>query len=256
MMARWLTLLMVLFLAVAQAGAQESVVSDLSEDRIDISTNFTGSQILIYGAVKRMAPPPQSGLLDVIITVQGPSAPISVRRKARVFGLWIEKDVVNVDRAPSYYALTTTRPFNEIISDTEDLRYSISVPRAIRSVGAPKTIMDSPAFTEALIRLRTGRGLYQMGEGQVRLTDNTLFRAKFDIPSSLVEGAYRSRIFLLRNKKVIALDERTIYVRKVGLERWLRRTAYDQPALYGFLSLVIAVGAGWAASAGFRVIRH
>ncbi len=49
--------------------------------------------------------------------------------------------------------------------------------------------------------------------------------------------------------------ERTIDVRKEGLERWLTNLARNQPLIYGLLSLAIAVVAGWGASAAFRYIR-
>jgi hypothetical protein len=47
-----------------------------------------------------------------------------------------------------------------------------------------------------------------------------------------------------------------ITVRKVGLERWLYRLAFDQPFLYGLMSLGVAVFAGWGASAAFRKLRR
>lgn len=235
--------------------AQENVVAGLSQDRIDITADFDGSDILIYGAVKRETPLP-AGPLDVIVTVEGPSAPENVRRKSRVAGVWLNTDMVTIDLAPSFYAVATTGPFTEIVSDTEDLRHSISVPRAIRSVGAPQTVENSQEFTDALIRLRTARGLYALNEGSVRLTEQTLFRTDIDLPANLVEGNYKTRIFLLRDRKVVSLYEKTIFVRKVGLERWLFRLAHQQPAVYGILALVIAAAAGWAASAAFRLIRR
>ena len=53
------------------AAAQEVIVSGLSQNRVSITADFDGSEILIYGAVKRDAPPPE-GAMDVIITVEGP----------------------------------------------------------------------------------------------------------------------------------------------------------------------------------------
>ncbi|MCB1346349.1 MAG: TIGR02186 family protein, partial [Rhodobacteraceae bacterium] len=47
-----------------------------------------------------------------------------------------------------------------------------------------------------------------------------------------------------------------IFVRKDGVERWIHQLAFDQPLLYGLLSLVIALVAGWGASALFRMIRQ
>lgn len=241
-------------LALPSSGAEE-VVAGLSQDRIDITANFDGSDLLIYGAVKRDEPLPADSRLDVIVTVEGPAAQQKVRRKSRVFGIWINTDVVTIDRAPSYYSVSTTRPFNEIISDTEDLRNSISIPRAIRSVGAPQTVQDSQAFTDALIRLREAKGLYNLDEGGVSLVDQTLFRTDVDLPANLVEDNYKTRMFLVRDKHVIALHEQTIFVRKVGLERWLFRLAHQQAAIYGILSLALAAFAGWAASAAFRFLR-
>lgn len=249
-------LAMVLLLVLTcPALAQESVVAGLSQDRIDITANFDGSDLIIYGAVKRETPVPQ-GALDVIITVEGPGEPERVRRKSRVLGIWINTDVVVIDMAPSFYAVATTGPFSEVVSDTDDLRNSISIPRAIRSVGAPQTVDKSQDFTDALIRLRSAQGFYRMSEGAVRLTEQTLFRTDVDLPANLVEGNYKTRIFLLRDKKVVNLYEKTIFVRKVGLERWLFRLAHQQPALYGLLALAIAAFAGWAASAGFRLLRN
>lgn len=237
------------------SGAQEGVVAGLSQDRIDITADFDGSDILIYGAVKRETPLP-SGPLDVIVTVEGPGMPENVRRKSRVFGVWLNTDVVTIDLAPSFYAVATTGPLADIVSDTEDMRQSISVPRAIRSVGAPQTVENSQEFTDALIRLRTARGLYALNEGAVRLTEQTLFRTDIDLPANLVEGNYKTRIFLVRDRKVVSLYEKTIFVRKVGLERWLFRLSQQQPALYGILALVIAAAAGWGASAAFQIVRR
>lgn len=235
--------------------ANETVVAGLSQDRIDITANFDGSDLLIYGAVKRQEPTPSSSRLEVIVTVEGPASSQNVRRKSRRFGIWINTDAVVIDSAPSYYAVATTAAFGDIISNTEDLRHSISIPRAIRSVGAPQTVADSQTFSDALIRLREAHGLYSLNEGGVSLADQTLFRADFNLPANLVEGNYKTRIFLLRDKAIVDLFERTIYVRKVGLERWLFRLAHNQPAVYGALALALAAVAGWAASAAFRLMR-
>lgn len=253
-MIRVLALLLLLPAAAVRAG--EEVVAGLSQSKIAITANFDGSDLLIYGAVKREEPIPVGSPLEVIVTVEGPSTPIMVRRKSRTFGIWVNTAGVEVDRAPSFYAVATTGPLNEILSQIEDLRRKISVPQMIRSVGAPQEIADSPAFTEALIRIRDANGLYSLHEGTVGLEQATLFRADIDLPANLVEGEYRTRIFLLRDKSVIAQHETLIDVRKVGLERWLYDLANRQPMAYGILALVLAALSGWLASAAFRLLRN
>ena len=234
--------------------AAETIVAGLSQNRVAITANFTGSEILIFGAVERTAPIPDDPL-EVVITVQGPSAPLTVRRKARRYGVWVVVDQVGIDLAPSFYAVATTGPFRAALTATEDLRYKISVPQMIRSIGAPNTISDAPAFSKALIRLRQASGAYLLREGTVHLAEQTLFSTRIALPANLTEGTYSTRIFLTRNGRVVDALDTAIDVRKEGIERWLFNLAHSQPVLYGVLSLGIAIAAGWLASTVFRYIR-
>jgi uncharacterized protein (TIGR02186 family) len=244
-----------LLLLAACPALAETVVSGLSESRVSITARFEGSDILIYGAVKRDAPSPVSPPLEVIVTVEGPSTPVIVRKKDRRFGLWINSEAVGIDRAPSFYVVSTTAPLNAILSDTEDLRHKVTIPRAIRAVGISDEAEDAARFTEALIRIREATGVYGVQSGDVRLSEDTLFRTDVALPANLIEGDYRVRIFLTRAGRVIDVQESTIDVRKEGLERWLTNLAHRQPLAYGLLSLAIAVLAGWAASTAFRLVR-
>ncbi|TDE39611.1 TIGR02186 family protein [Antarcticimicrobium sediminis] len=253
-MWRQFALLLLLMFPLA-ASAQEEVVLGLSSDRVAITTSFDGSEILIFGAVKRETPIPADPL-EIVITVAGPSHPVLVRRKANQLGIWVNTDAVEVDAAPSFYAVATTNRWANVLSDTEDLRHKVSIGRAIRSVGAPMEITNAPDFTEALIRIRQKSGLYQMLEGKIALDQQTLFRTAIDMPSDLTEGDYTARIFLTRQGAVVSQYETTINVRKVGLERWLYMLSRQQSILYGLMSLAIAIIAGWGASAAFTMIRN
>lgn len=246
--------LLALILALAGPAAAEEVVAGLSQTRIAIDASFAGSEILIFGAVKR-EDPIQAVPLGVIVTVAGPSQPVTVRRKERVAGIWVNTDSVVVDLAPSFYAVATSGPVEDVLRNVEDLRWNITIPRAIRSVGAPTGIFDAAAFTEALIRIRTRNEHYLLAEGAVTVTEETLFSTSIALPADLVEGDHAVRIFLTREGRVIHGFTTTIFVQKVGLERWLYTLAHSQPLLYGLLSLALAALAGWAASAAFRYLR-
>ncbi|NRA99320.1 MAG: TIGR02186 family protein [Rhodobacteraceae bacterium] len=249
-----LRLVLMLILLVLPAQAEE-VVADLSQDRVAITTNFDGSEILIFGAVKREQAVDDTAPLDVIVTVSGPSEPMTVRRKDRVAGIWVNTAAVEVDAAPSFYAVATTGPLTDILSETEDLRHHISINRAIRAVGAPEDVTDSPNFIQALIDIKLEDETYQTLEGAVELTDETLFSTRVALPANLREGEYATRFFLIRDGDVVDNSETTIFVQKVGLERLLYNLAHQQPLMYGLLSLFIAIAAGWTASAVFTYIR-
>jgi uncharacterized protein (TIGR02186 family) len=245
---------LLLFVMALPAQAEE-VVAGMSQNRVSITANFDGSEILIFGAVKREAPPPNAGPLQVVITVAGPSEPVMVRRKEKRFGIWVNTDSVEVDAAPSFYKVVSTTAFSDALSAVEDLRHHVSIPRAIRSVGAPMNVVDAASFSDALIRIRENAGLYVVSENSVRLVDETLFDAQIALPANLTEGDYKTRIFLTRDGTVVDLYETSIDVRKVGLERFLFSLAHEKPLIYGLLSLAIAIAAGWSASAVFAYLR-
>ena len=243
------------FIMLALPATAEEVVLGLSKDEVAITTSFNGSDVLIFGAVKRDKPIPDGDPLEVIVTISGPSEAVTVRRKEKRFGIWVNIDSVEIDMAPSFYAVATSAPLRDVLSDIEDLRYKISVPRAIRSVGAPMQIEDAAAFTQAIIRIRSNSDTYQLLENQVSVDAQTLFQTSIQLPAALTEGDYVTRIFLTRSGKVVSTYETSIDVRKVGMERWLYKLSRENSMLYGLMSLAIAIAAGWGAAAIFRVFR-
>lgn len=235
----------------ATPATAEEVVAGLSQARVAITAGFHGSEILVFGAVKRTAPIPNVPL-DVIVTVQGPSVPVTVRKKDRRFGIWVNTEAIEVDAAPSFYAVRTTGPIDKVLEETEDLRYRVSISQAIRAVDVAEGIEDAGAFTEALVRIRSNDDSYQIRPETIEMSEQTLFRTSIALPSNLTEGDYKTRIFLTREGKVVDVYETTLGVSKVGLERWIYNLAHEKPLIYGLLSLTIAIAAGWGASAIFR----
>lgn len=247
---------LLIWLCLALPVAAEEIVSGLSQNRVAITANFDGSEILVYGAVKRTAPlPVDGGLLQVIITVEGPATPLVIRRKERVAGIWINNSAVTIDAAPSFYVVATTGEIRDILSETEDLRHRITLDRVIRAVGISAEASQSLDFVAALERIRQAEERYRVEESTIQLTAETLFRADVVLPANLTEGDYRVRIFLTRDGRVVDHQERLIRVNKAGLERFLFNLAHDLPLVYGLLALALAGLAGWGASAAFRLIR-
>ena len=244
----------IILLLTAAPTAAEQVVAGLSQSRIAITTDFDGSEILVFGAIKREdvinADPP----LGVVIAVAGPSEPITVRRKSKRFGIWVNTSAIEVDEAPVFYAVATSGEWNDVMRDVDDLRHHVSIRRAIRSVGSD--VPDSEAFTDALIRIRESKDLYQTNIGAVELSEETLFSTSIRLPANLTEGEYHARFFLTRGGRVVDMHDSIIDVQKVGLERFLFNLSREKPLIYGLMSLAIAIFAGWTASTAFRLIRN
>jgi uncharacterized protein (TIGR02186 family) len=257
--AMMVALFWTLFAPVAALGndpgdIEEKVIAGLSQSHVSITTDFSGSEIFVYGAIKREAPVPKGWPLDVIIAVTGPQESAIVRKKERRFGIWVNDSGVKIDAAPSLYAVATTGPFRDIISFTDDFRYKVGIENLVSFIGDPSDTEFKEGYPEALVRLRRAQGIYfEITEG-VKVIDETLFETRIKLPANLVEGDYEVRVFLLRDKSVVDVFNSSIEVRKVGLERWIYTMAQEQSALYGLLSILVALTAGWLASTFFRLV--
>jgi len=250
--------LLALLLALATPiAAQESVVTGLSTDNIALNATFDGSELFVFGAIRRDGPTvPDAGPLDIIITIKGPARAVTVRRKAHRFGLWVNTDSVVVRQAPSFYAIATTRPLDDILTQTERLRHQIGMDQAVRRVGGHPTISDTTSFTEAVVRLREASGAYSQLDDGVSVAEDTLFQTRIDMPANLVEGDYAAEFFLVRDFMVISSGTALIRVEKTGIERWLYNLSRNEPLLYGLLSVALALAAGWLAAAAFHLGRR
>jgi hypothetical protein len=64
-------------------------------------------------------------------------------------------------------------------------------------------VLDAASFSDAVIRIRSEKGLYQLLENKVNIDEQTLFRTSIDMPADISDGDYTARILLTRNGNVI-----------------------------------------------------
>ena len=191
-MKRWLLALCLMVLPV-QA---EEIVSGVSQSGVSITTNFDGASILVYGAALRDTPAPTWPLMEVIITVEGPSTPLVIRKKDHVAGIWLNRGAVKITAAPSFYAVASTKPVADILLPAEDAKYHITIPQTIDPAAAPSA--EQAPYIEALQRIRQASGSFVLAPDSVLLLRQSLFRTDISLPANLVEGPYMVRIFLTR----------------------------------------------------------
>ena len=239
-----------LFLAALPARAENEVLAGLSQHSVSLTTGFSGSELFVYGGF--WTQDDDEAPFDVIVTVTGPEEPVTVRRKERRFGIWVNGRGVRINAAPSFYAVASTGTFEETVGPADDLKYQIGLNKIIKLVDAPLWVDNQEAYREAVARIREDQGLYAFLPGTVTVRDNRIFETRIRLPANLVEGDYIARVFLIRDLHVQDVYEDTIEVRRTGLGRLVYSSAQNYPTLYGLASIFVALFAGWLASAFFR----
>jgi uncharacterized protein (TIGR02186 family) len=243
------------------AARADQLVTDLSQHQISIRSNFTGTEILIFGAIEADDPDDLTRERDIVVVVSGPDNEVTVRRKDRVAGIWINYDAVTFERVPAFYAITSTRPLSRIVSmDTRAIEglglEHISLGGATGS--GPTGILtelsgtDRATFASALLRTKERSGLYRTEPNGVAFLGRSLFRATIDIPANVPNGLYTAKVYLISDGVVSDAASAPLYVVKSGIERAIYGFAHEQPLLYGIFAVVFATFAGWAAALIFR----
>jgi uncharacterized protein (TIGR02186 family) len=79
-----------------------------------------------------------------------------------------------------------------------------------------------------------------------------LFRANLVFPGNVPTGSYRVEVLLIRDGQVVSAQTTPLYISQAGVSADVYEFAHRQPALYGVLAIVLAVGSGWLAGVVFR----
>src|SRR5690606_28870625 len=117
----------------------------VSTRTIAVTSAFKGTEIVVFGSVvNSRQPSAEAGYYDVIVVLEGMPIPVTVRRKANVAGLWINTDAVNFESVPSFYAIASTRPIEEIADDAFLERNAIGHDYARLSPAAHSVIETQP----------------------------------------------------------------------------------------------------------------
>ena len=253
------TLALTTVCAHAQNGQtlNERIITDMNLDAVPITARFSGSEILIFGAIARSRDlAPGEPEPDIVIEVAGPSQPIIVRKKARVSGVWTNREAQRIASAPSFFAIASTGELTDILRPTELKSSKLRLEDAVYFAGSTASTSDPADFLQAVLRLRVKNGLYKILPGRVRLDSATLFSTRIDLPANIVEGDYRMRALLVRGGRIVHEVIQTIPVRKAGLDRDIYVFSRKQPFLYGLAAVALALFTGWGASAFFRRLRR
>jgi uncharacterized protein (TIGR02186 family) len=236
----------------------EKVEADVSTRSVEVTTDFTGHEILVFGAIdKSQQPDDEGGYYDVVVVVEGTPLPVVVRHKSDVAGVWVNTSSVTFASVPSYYAIASTKPVEEIAGPQVLERHAIGFAH-IKMTPAPGhrwsfTDYQLAAFKAAVIRLKQKEGLYvvQAKDG-VTFTGRSLFRATISLPANVPVGPLVARTYLFRDGEVLSAHIARVTLERTGIERLLHNFAFRSPLTYGVFAVVLAILSGLLASAFFR----
>jgi uncharacterized protein (TIGR02186 family) len=234
-------LLLLLMVAPARGAA---IVADLSTHIVAIGSGFTGDSVVLFGSI--------DGPGDIIAVVRGPDRDMTVWRKGKVAGIWVNAESVTFDNVPSFYTVVASQPPEKLIQPATAALYKIGHANLRLEPIVPTAPIRARRFGEALIEEQQRAGLFAADIGKVIFLGERLFRASLSFPANVPTGNYLVQIYLVRDGDIVSGQTTPLVVSKVGLDAAVFDFATREAAAYGAIAVLTAVVAGWLASLPFR----
>ena len=229
-------------------GARDPIlVPDVSQHELQVRQGFTGTELLLFGAILNPEGTRAAKDYDIVVVLEGPARPMVLREKRKIAGVWVNAESTTLRSVPSFYALASSRPIHQIVDERTAAIYELG----LRSLQLSPTGAIEPAaqlrFAAGLVDLMARNGLYNQAESAVTITGQVLYQARIALPSNVQTGAYTAETFAIRNGRVVASAMARVDVRKQGFDKVVADFAQDHGLFYGLLAVAISVAMGWLA---------
>ncbi len=226
--------------------AAKPIIADLAVRSITIDHNFSGIEILLFGA--------RLDVGEIVAVIRGPEQSYVVRKKARVAGVWTNTESIVFDHVPSFYAIASSRLLSRIKNDHLLKELGIGIKEIQLVSDDREEGKNLPEFRDAFIRKKLESGLYGRDIQEVMFWGETLFRVPVTFPKTIPRGIYSVEVYLFQDGQLTAMQVTPLSVSSAGIEAFLYDAAHHHALLYGISCVAMALAAGWIASIAFRKV--
>lgn len=249
---RWLFALLCL---VMLSGARDPIlVPEVSQHEVQVRQGFTGTELLLYGAILDPQGTRAGRDYDIVVVLKGPTRSITLREKQKHAGIWINAASAEFRSAPTFYAVASSRPVDRIVDARTAAIYELGLPfLQLSPIGAIDPDQQV-RFAAGLVSLKAGDQLYQEDPRGVTVSEQVLYQARIHLPSSVQTGTYTAETFAISHGRVVASAIARVEVRKTGFEKAIADFAQYQSLWYGLLAVAVSVGMGWLAGRLFALV--
>lgn len=230
------------------------LVPEVSQHEVQVRQGFTGTELLLFGAILDPAGRRAGQDYDIVVVLKGPTMPVRVREKERVAGIWVNAESTAFRSAPSFFAVASSAPVRDIVDERTAAIYEFGTEFIQLSPTGMIDVDEQQKFAAGLVDLRTRQGLFKEDMKGVQVSEQVLYQARISLPSNVQTGTYTAETFAVTRGRVIASAIAEVEVRKVGFERFIELFSQEQSLLYGLLAVAMSVGMGWMAGRLFAYI--
>ena len=238
----------------AAPAEAERIIPSISRHRVQVTSSFVGTQIVLFAAIDREAGAPPRNY-DIVVTVFGPKQTVVTRRKARVLGIWANVASRTFINVPTFISVLTNKPIDAIVKPEVARRLQIGLENIVlpQQIGPDiaDTVRDDP-FRANFVKLQVQQDLYSELNNGVTFVSPIVFRADIPLPAMAPIGSYEVDVKLLADGNMITRVNTAFELVKFGFEQRVADAARNHGVFYGLATVLMAFVTGWLASVVFR----
>ena len=251
-MKRLVATLVILF---ALTAARDPIlVPEVSQHEIQVRQGFTGTELLLFGAILEPDGRRAGRDYDIVVVLKGPTEPIRLREKQKILGVWINAESTAFRSAPSFFAVASSRPIDEIVDERTAAIYELGLDYLQLSPTGSIDPEEQARFTNGLVGMRQRAALFKQDPGGVTISEQVLYQARIALPSNVQTGRYTAETFAITRGRVVASAIAEVEVKKLGFEKMVADFSTEDSFLYGLLAVALSVLMGWMAGRLFALI--
>ncbi len=241
-------MVLIALLVVCSFGRAWALTVEANPEKIPITIGYHGTTITIRG--KGLNAP------DIIIQIHSKLGEEHLKYKGKAGGIfWMKLGNIVFEDVPKVYLVYSTRDMHNILPQEACRQLSIGYD-ALRDKVRIKTKMkdlDRDKWILEFLKFMEEDQLYDEEDGVVHIDkENHTFSIEVNWPFEAPPGDYQVQAFAVENGQVIDKAQTSIKVERVGLIRQLTHMAFEKPALYGIIALVVAIVAGFGVGMVFK----
>ena len=243
-MKKIISLFIIIFFSKNLAIAAETYF-DLSENEIQIETDFTGKEVIIFGIFEKGE--------DTLVAIEGPKKDTKVMKKEKILAFWFNTKKVIYKDLPTLFFLASSSPIKEILNKNTIIKEKLYFDELLVNAITQRNFIDQKnldQWNSNLIAIKKNENLFK--EYKFNNIDNKLFQTRVFFPSNSIPGEYTVNIFQIKDKIIVNKKNKIINIKKSGIGEKIYKFAHNEPATYGLLSIVFAILCGLTAATAFR----
>lgn len=233
----------------APGPARAELTARANHDHITVDFLYHGSSVSVRG----IADPD----VDLIIKIASADGHEALKEKGKKAGLWMNVGTLKFEHAPRLYEIYSTKPARELLAPAEADRYVLGYSALSRRVVVEpvESEQEKSKWFGEFLKFKEASKLYARSSGQITFTEKGGAREYFvntPWPYQAPPGDYVATVYAVKDGKVVETAESKVLVEQVGGVKYLAAMARKHGALYGLLSILSALGAGFGVGLVFR----